>query len=78
LRVYLEGAPINFENYYQFGVEVNGGDGLITLMSVIKQLNILRLFIYTVRAGELSLGKIENAFVAELKHNPREVIIDAD
>jgi hypothetical protein len=71
----FEGIPITFDNNIALGINVDAGKSVAAWFALIKQVNLLRLFLFEVREGQFVLNEdsIPQAFVCELEENYREV-----
>ena len=54
-------------------VTVEPGTGLAVWCCLMKQLNLLRMFVFTIREGQFILDDASKAFVCELDENYREL-----
>jgi hypothetical protein len=69
----LEGTTIKLDSSLTMNLNVEPGKGQIIYICLLKQLNILRLFVYIVSAGSFIINNSQQAFVCELEHNYREL-----
>lgn len=61
----LEGSLINFDSEYALGVNIESSSGVVAYYAVVKFHNMLRVFLYTKRNGQLVLDSADNAFITD-------------
>lgn len=71
----VEGIPITFDDNIGLGLTVEAGTSVAAWFALIKQVNLLRLFLFEIRDGQFVLNEdnVPQAFVCELEENYREV-----
>lgn len=72
----VAGTEIKCNEYSGLGLQVSiePGSGVVAWCCLVKQLNMLRMFVYTVRDGQFILNDPSRAFICELDENYREPV----
>ncbi len=68
------GIPISFDDKLYIRGNTAAGTGLAILATLIRQLNLIRLFVYICADGELVLNNPSQAFVVELEYCCRGIV----